>query len=251
MSSERPLDGETALVSGASAGIGRASAHALAAAGANVALAARREERLHDLSEAIEDEHGVETLVRPTDVTDEDAVTRIVEETAETFGGLDIVVNNAAIGTSRDATVEEMSTDQFERVMAVNTDGMFFLARATLPQLRESAGTLVFVGSFAGKYPRPGAPVYAASKYWTRGFALSLAGHVGDDEVAVSLVSPSEVRTEFGREFREETNRDRLPEGEVHEPEDVADAVVFAARQDSPNAVTELDLFRRSKFADF
>ncbi|WP_254546895.1 SDR family oxidoreductase [Halomarina pelagica] len=250
MTSERPLDGEAVLVSGASAGIGRATAHALAADGANVAVAARREERLRELAAEIADEHGVETLVAPTDVTDPDAVEETVERTVEAFGGLNVVVNNAAIGTSRGTAVDELPIEQFERVMRVNTDGMFFVARATLAHLRASNGVLVFVGSFAGKYPRPGAPVYAASKWWTRGFALSLAGHVGDD-VAVSLVSPSEVRTEFGREFREETNRDRLPEGEVHEPEDVADAVAFAARQEPPNAVAELDLFRRRKLEDF
>ena len=251
MASERPLDGEAALVSGASAGIGRASAHALAADGANVAVAARREERLRDLAADLEDEHGVETLAVPMDVSDPAAVEAAVGETVEAFGRLDVVVNNAAIGTGKDATVENMPTEQFEQVMRVNTNGMFYVAQETLPHLRETSGALVFVGSFAGKYPRPGAPVYAASKWWTRGFALSLAGHVGDDDVAVSLVSPSEVRTEFGKEFRDEMNQDRYPQGEVHEPEDVADAVAYAARQEPPNSVVELDLFRRDKFEHF
>jgi NADP-dependent 3-hydroxy acid dehydrogenase YdfG len=130
---------------------------------------------------------------------------------------------------------------------------MFFTARAALPHLRASSGILVFVGSFAGQYPRPGSPVYAATKWWTRGFALSLAGQVGDEDVGVTVVNPSEVRTSFGEEFGDEDAafERRFDPGEVTEPDDVAEAIAFAATRDPPNAVTELDLFRRDKFGGF
>jgi NADP-dependent 3-hydroxy acid dehydrogenase YdfG len=247
-----PLDGAAALVTGASAGIGRETARALAGDGADVALAARRVERLHEIADAIAAEHGVETLVAPTDVTDETAVEATVDAASEAFDGLDVVVNNAGTGTARGVAVEDLPTEQYRTVMDVNTDGMFFVARAAIPHLRASAGTLVFVGSFAGHYPRPGGPVYAATKWWTRGFALSLAGQVGDD-VAVTVVNPSEVRTEFGKEFRDETelSRERYEPDEVTEPETVADAVAYAARTETPDAVTELDLYRRDKFVGF
>ena len=250
MVEERPLDGKAALVTGASAGIGRETVHALARDGADVALAARREDRLDSIAAAVESDEDVETLVVPTDVTDEGAVEALVESAADAFGGLDVVVANAGTGTAPGVEVVEMPTEQYRTVTDVNVDGMFFTARAALPYLRDSSGTLVFVGSFAGQYPRPGSPVYAATKWWTRGFALSLAGQVGPDDVAVTVVNPSEVRTEFGKEYRDEGDlaKEKFDPEDVTNPEDVAEAVAFAARQEPPNAVAELDLFRRDKF---
>ncbi len=250
---EASLDGRTALVTGASAGIGRETAKVLAREGADVALAARREERLQSVAKEVEAARGVDALAVPADVTDEAAVGAAVDEVVEAFGGLDVVVNNAGTGTGRGVGVEDLPTEQYRTVMAVNVDGMFFVSRAALPHLRASAGSLVFVGSFAGRFPRPGSPVYAASKWWTRGFALSLAGQVGDEDVAVTVVNPSEVRTEFGKEFRDEAelSRERYEPREVTEPADVAEAIAFAARQPPPNAVAELDLYRRDKFGGF
>jgi len=250
MSEEPPLSGKAALVTGASAGIGRETAMALASDGADVAIAARREERLESIAADVESAHGVETLVVPTDVSEEASVEAMVTDAVAAFGGLDVVVANAGTGTGPGIPVEDLPTDQYRTVTDVNVDGMFYTARAALPHLRASAGTLVFVASFAGKYPRPGSPVYAATKWWTRGFALSLAGQVGDDDVAVTVVNPSEVRTEFGKEYREddELAKERFDPADVTNPEDVAEAIAFAARAESPNAVTELDLYRRDKF---
>ena len=251
MVADRPLDGRTALVTGASAGIGRESARALARDGADVVLSARREDRLTEIAEGIESETESETLVHTTDVTDEAAVEALVERSLDRFGSLDVVVANAGTGTEPGVDVEDLPTEQYRTVTSVNVDGMFFTARAALPHLRESEGVLIFVGSFAGRFPRPASPVYAASKWWTRGFALSLAGQVGEEGVGVSVVNPSEVRTEFGKEYREEVSKDQYAPGEVTEPEEVAEAVAFAARQESPNAAAEIDLYRRDKFSGF
>lgn len=251
MTSEMSLAGKSALVTGASAGIGREVTHLLAEDGADVAIAARREDVLEEVADAITADTETTVEVIPTDLADENQVEGMVETAVETFDGLDIVVNNAAIGTARSVTVEDLPTEQYRDVMSVNTDGMFFVARAAIPHLRASRGNLIFVGSFAGNYPRSGSPVYAASKWWTRGFALSLAGQVGDEDIAVSVVSPSEVRTEFGKEYRSVMNKDRLDPGDVTEPEEVAEAVLFAARQEPPNAVAELNVYRRDKFSTF
>jgi len=250
MSEEPPLSGKAALVTGASAGIGRETAMALARDGADVAIAARREERLESIAADVESAHGVETLVVPTDVSEEASVEAMVTDAVAAFGDLDVVVANAGTGTGPGIPVEDLPTDQYRTVTDVNVDGMFYTARAALPHLRASAGTLVFVASFAGKYPRPGSPVYAATKWWTRGFALSLAGQVGPDDVGVTVVNPSEVRTEFGKEYREddELAKERFDPADVTNPEDVAEAIAFAARAEPPNAVTELDLYRRDKF---
>src|SRR5699024_11041662 len=106
MAANQPLDGKTAIITGASSGIGRETAHALADDGASVVLAARREERLEELAAALETDDGTETLVLPTDVTDEEAVEDLVERTVETFGGCDVLVNNA--GLERGAAVEDL-----------------------------------------------------------------------------------------------------------------------------------------------
>lgn len=246
MSPDATLDGETAIVTGASSGIGRATVHALAREGANVVLAARRADRLEETADRLREEYGAAAAVVPTDVTDEDAVAALVDATVEEFGGLDLLVNNA--GLARGEVVEEMSTEQYRTMMDVNCDGMFFVTREAIPHLRDSEGTLVYIGSFAGQYPRPFNPVYAATKWWTRGFAKSVSAQVGP-EVAVTTINPSEVRTEFGAVYGE-SFAERFDEGEVSEPEEIAEAVVFAAEQ-SPSMVSELDLYRRDKFDMF
>lgn len=244
-----PLADHGAIVTGASAGIGRETARALAADGADVALVARREDRLTELAAEIESETDASALVYPADVSDEDEVEAAVEKTVSAFGRLDVLVNNAGIATDSETPVEEFPTDQYRTVMGVNVDGMFYTARAAIPHLRETNGTAIFVASYAGKNPRPDAPLYAATKWWTRGFAKSLAGQVGTDDIAVSIVNPSEVRTEFGKEFREQTSEERYERDEVTGPRAVADAIAFAARQETPNTVSELDLYRRDKFS--
>ncbi|USZ68545.1 SDR family oxidoreductase [Halorussus salilacus] len=242
-----PLDGRVALVTGASSGIGEATAMALARDGADVALAARREKRLREVAARIREEHGAQTLPVRTNVRDEDSVVEMVETTVAEFGRLDCLVNNA--GLARGESVEEMSADQFRTMMETNVDGVFFATREAIPHLRERDGHLIFVGSFAGQYPRPFNPVYAASKWWVRGFAHSVEGNVGEEGVAVTVVNPSEVRTEFGAAYGE-SFEERFEEGEVTEPEEVAEAIAFAARQEG-STVSELDLYRRDKFSGF
>jgi NADP-dependent 3-hydroxy acid dehydrogenase YdfG len=236
------LDGRTALVTGASAGIGRETVRALARDGADVVLAARRETRLREVADGVAEAHGVETAVVPTDVTDPDAVAALVEATTERLGGPDIVVSNAGVAAGGD--VADMTDEAYRRMTAVNVDGTFYLTRAALPAVRETGGHLIYVGSFAGQYPRPYNPVYAATKWWVRGFAKSVSASVGDDDVGVTVVNPAAVRTEFevgGRSMAE-----RYDPGEAVEPGEVADAIAFAARQ-SPSMVHELDVYDRDK----
>lgn len=240
------LSGMAAVVTGASSGIGRETVRALARDGADVVLAARREERLREIADEVADAHGIRTEVVPTDVTDADAVDALVAATEERFDGVDIVVANAGIADG--SAVESMTDDEYRRMMAVNTDGVFYLTRAALPALRASGGHLIYVGSFAGKYPRSYNPVYAATKWWVRGFAKSVSSQVGDEDIGVSIVNPAVVRTEF--EVEGKSMAERYAPGEVVEPAEVADAIAFAAKQ-SPSMVHELDLYNRDKFVDF
>jgi NADP-dependent 3-hydroxy acid dehydrogenase YdfG len=236
------LDGRTVLITGASSGIGRATADAMAAEGATIALAARSEDRIAALADHLD----TDAIAVPTDVRDEDDVEALIEATVERFGGIDILVNNAGVG--RGSSVADLSTQAYRQMMETNADGMFFAARAALPHLKKAGGTAVFVGSFAGQFPRSFNPVYAATKWWTRGFAKSLSAQVGDD-VSVTVINPSEVRTEFGSE-EGESFEERFEAGEVTEPEEVAEAIVFAATR-SPSMVSELDLYRQDKLTDF
>ena len=147
--------------------------------------------------------------------------------------------------------VADLDTDDYRAMQETNVDGVFYATRAALPHLVESQGNLVFVGSFAGQYPRPFNPVYAATKWWTRGFALSVAGQVGDDGVGVTVVNPAAVRTEFTIDgLVDERFEDRYDPGEAVEPGEVADAIAFAVHTD-PSTVTELDLYDRGKLTMF
>jgi hypothetical protein len=244
MASERPLDGRVAFVTGASAGIGEATAHALAVEGADVALVARRESVLEEVAADLEADHGVDAVAVPTDVRDHEAVAAAVEATVDEFGRLDVVVNNAGVtGQGFEERMEEQSIEEFHRLTEVNVFGMYYVTHAALPHLRETKGNLVFIGSSSAKLPRPGAPVYAGSKWWTRGFALSVEAHAGQDGVAVTLINPTAVRTQMWR--------DELEPGEAAEPEEVAAVVAFAAEQEKHTTLGEVDLFRRDMLGTF
>ena len=238
------LDDSATIVTGASSGIGEATAHEFASQGARVALAARSEERLADIAADLETEYGAETLVVPTDVRDEAAVESLIETVAEEWDGLDVLVNNAGLGRGGD--VADLSTEDYRAMMDTNVDGVFFATRAALPHLAASDGNLIFVGSFAGQYPRPGNPVYSATKWWVRGFAHGVEGQSGPDGVGVTVVNPTEVRTEFGGDDGD-SFEERFEPGEVSEPEEIADAIGFAAAQDH-STVHEIDVYRRDKF---
>ena len=240
------LDDATALVTGASSGIGEATAHALAERGANVALVARRRNALESIAGELEADYDANAIVVDGDVRERATSEAAVEAVTDRFGGLDIVVANAGVGRGSD--VETMSDEEYFAMQETNVDGTFFLTREAIPHLKESEGTLVVVGSFAGQFPRSFNPVYAATKWWTRGFAHSVAAQVGDEGVAVSVVNPSEVRTEFGSEDGKPFE-ERFEPGTVTEPAEVAEAVAFAATREGSSA-QEIDLYRRDKFAE-
>jgi len=212
-----PLADNGAIVTGASAGIGRETARALASDGADVALVARRENRLTELAAEIESKTDATALVCPADVSDEDEVEAAVEKTVSEFGRLDVLVNNAGIATDSETPVEEFPTDQYRTVMGVNVDGMFYTARAAIPHLRETNGTAIFVASYAGKNPSPGAPLYAATKWWTRGFAKRASRDRSGRTISPSASSTprksgrSSARNSENRPRRNATNGTKSP----------------------------------------
>lgn len=221
------LENQVAVITGASAGIGRAATEALAAEGANVVAVARRTERLDELVTALEaDGHGA--LAVTADVADETDVARVVSETHERFGRVDILVNNVGVG--KYGALETLTPDDFDWMMRSNVRTSYLCTRAVLPEMLDRGhGQICFVGSVAGLRGFPEETVYCASKFAQMGFAQSLDHETRDRGVKVSVIAPGGVHTEFAIG----TGRiagDPALEG-LLEPEDVAEAIVFALTQ--------------------
>jgi len=186
-----PLVGEVAIITGASGGIGSATARELARRGASVVLAARRAELLDALASELGAE-GAETLAVPTDLTDAAQIERLVERALERFGKVDILVNNAGIGTPR--PLAKTPPDAIVRELAVNLVGAILLTRAILPgMLERKRGAIISIASVAGHVGVE--PLYSATKFGLRGFSYALRRQLRGSGVTVSAVSPGFIRT--------------------------------------------------------
>ena len=193
-----PLTGKIAIVSGASSGIGAVTARELACRGAQVVLAARRENELEAQVSAIT-QAGHLAVAIPTDVTDAAQVTRLTEQTLDMFGRVDVLVNNAGIAWSK--PFEKLSMEQIAQIANVNLLGTLLLTRSVLPgMLERHCGSIITVASVAGHMPVD--TLYSATKFGLRGFSLSLRRELAGKGISVSVVSPGFVRTAMSRHFR-------------------------------------------------
>ncbi|MCL4543517.1 MAG: SDR family oxidoreductase [Chloroflexi bacterium] len=186
------LSGKVAIVTGGSRMTGREIARALLCREARVLVCARGEDRL---AEAVLDlQHASPTVVGVAgDVGDESDVCRIVERAVGEFGGVDILVNNAALGGG--GRTEQCSPEHWDAVFRTNVRGPFLLARQVVPIMRRrGAGAIVSIGSGAGKQGYAGMPAYSASKFALLGFSQSLAQEVSDDNIKVSVINPGTIR---------------------------------------------------------
>ena len=188
------LKGAVAVVTGASAGIGEASAVALAQRGAKVVLAARRKERLDDLADRIERAGGT-ALAVPCDVTDPEQLASLPSVVKEAYGPCDILVNNA--GVPGGGAFADLTYEQIRRVVDVNVLGVMYGTRAFLPgMIKRGHGHIVNVASLAGRFAGPGAAVYTAAKHAVVAFSESLSYEVERAGVLVTSVNPGFVATE-------------------------------------------------------
>jgi 3-oxoacyl-[acyl-carrier protein] reductase len=214
------LEGKTALVTGASRGIGRAIASELAAAGASVVIGYRSGK---DEAEALASELGARAV--QADVSNAEEAARLVAEA----GDLDILVNNA--GLTRDGLLARMSNDDWRTVLDTNLSSVFYTCRAVCrPMMKKRAGAIVNVSSIVGVHGNWGQTNYAASKAGIIGFTKSLARELGSRNVRANVVAPGYVKTQLTDVLPEEATAAMLqntPLGRLGEPEDVAGAVRF------------------------
>jgi NADP-dependent 3-hydroxy acid dehydrogenase YdfG len=243
----RPLENTVALVTGASSGIGEATAAALAGLGARVALVARRSDRLEELAGRLRGA-GATAAVITADVTRQSEAERAVEQTVADLGRLDTLVNNAGVmllGPVVDAPVEE-----WDRMVQINVLGLLYCTHAALPHLLRAAedgprriADLVNISSVAGRETRNGNGVYSATKHGVGAFSDALRKEVTARHVRVSLVEPGAVATELVSHNRPEIiagMQQRFAGIERLEADDIADAIAFIVTRPRHVAINEV-----------
>jgi len=228
------LADKVALVTGASRGIGRAVALALARQGADVAVCARTESALRDVAAEIES-LGRRSLVCVADLADRSSADRVVAATVEAFQRLDILVNNA--GITRDGLVMRMKDEDFDAVVQTNLGGAFAFTRAAARiMIKQRSGRLIHISSVVGVKGNAGQANYAASKAGMIGLSLSVAKELAGRGITSNVVAPGFISTEMtaslSAEYREKL-LEMIPIGYFGEPEDVAAVVCFLASEEA------------------
>lgn len=239
--SARPLAGKVALVTGASSGIGEATALALSMAGADVAIVARRAERLKALAERIE-KAGGKVFAIEADIARANSAQCLVNDVLAHGKRLDIIVNNA--GVMLLSPVSEAHSEDWRQMIEVNLVALMELTRAALPHLKESKGHIVNVSSVAGRVANPGAAGYAATKFGVVAFSEALRREVYADKVRVTVIEPGMVETELGDHITNPGMKANLEQRraamEPLQSEDIAAAVLFAVTQPPRVNVNEI-----------
>jgi NADP-dependent 3-hydroxy acid dehydrogenase YdfG len=237
------LKGRRAVVTGASSGIGEATALALAREGAAVALGARRKDRLDELATRIDADGGTAHAF-DVDIGDEVAARAFVAGAAEQMGGLDILVNNA--GVMLLGPIEGADTDEWRQMVNVNLLGLLYCTQAAMPLIRESGGgDIVNLSSVAGRTASMGSGVYNLTKWGVNGFTEALRQEALHSGIRVTVVEPGFVATELQGHNKnpivvEALEKMREQTGEVLEADDIAGAILYAISQPKRASVNEI-----------
>lgn len=226
------------LITGASAGIGRASALALAHEGANMVLTARRQERLSELEAAVQ-QIGGKAISVVGDATEEAIAKQCVTAATETFGTLDILINNVGVGNYKNLV--DMSAAEYDELMDTNVRSTFLFTRYVVPMMiNQNSGIILMISSMAGIYGFAGEAVYCATKFALTGFAQALDKELRPHGIKVGAICPGGVKTEFalGKGRTEQS----VAESDMLDPEDVASAVVLACTQSSKSRIIQVQM---------
>ncbi len=236
------LDGKVAIVTGASSGIGEATALALAAEGAKVALVARRAERLSNLVQRIS-ESGGQALPIVADVVDDTQAHEMVQKAKEQFGRVDILVNNA--GVMLNGPIEGADTEDWRRMVNTNVLGLMYATHAALPIMKaQGEGHIVNISSVAGRVAQAGSAVYNATKWGVGGFSEALRQEVHKDKIRVTIIEPGAVATELTEHITNPAAKERIQAWVKSltplESEDIAAAIIYAVTQPPRVNVNEI-----------
>ena len=236
------LDGKVAVVTGASSGIGEATAEALAAQGASVVVAARREDRLVGLVERIRGGGG-RVLAAVCDITDEGQAHGLIRKAEEEFGSVDILVNNA--GVMLLSKVGKGLSDEWRQMFDVNVMGLLYATDAAIEAMkRQHGGHLVNISSVAGrKVTRDSSGIYAGTKFAVGAISEGLRQELLEDNIRVTVVEPGAVETELATHITDEDARESLGgllNLEILQAEDIANAIVYAVTQPERVSVNEI-----------
>jgi NADP-dependent 3-hydroxy acid dehydrogenase YdfG len=237
------LDGTVSLVTGASSGIGEATARALAARGATVALVARRVDRLERLAAELDAAIAIEA-----DITQQPQAAGAVDRTVSELGRLDTLVNNA--GVMLNGPIVGAPLEEWDRMVAINVSGLLYMAHAALPHLLEAAeraprrvADMVNLSSISGRFANRGAGVYNATKFGVNAFSESLRQEVTTRHVRISVIEPGVVETElFGHQRPESQERYEKLFGELEklDASDIAEAIDYIVTRPRRVAVAEM-----------
>jgi NAD(P)-dependent dehydrogenase (short-subunit alcohol dehydrogenase family) len=251
MEGQRHLD-RTVVVTGGASGIGRGIALRFAEEGADVVVADVQRDPIAGkyfdtdatvpTDRLVEEEHGRDSLFVETDVSDPDAVEGLIAETVDEFGGLDVLVNNAGIFIP--GTTQEVSIEDWRKVIDVNLEGQFLCAKFAIPHLQDSKGAIVNIGSVHA-IDGGGGPSYPSSKAGVVNLTRDLAVELGPDEINVNAICPGPIGTPMQDSWSEEAleaQEDAVLVGGFGTPEDIGDAAVFLA-SDEASFITGESLF--------
>ncbi len=236
------LKDKVAVITGASSGIGEATAEALAAEGATVVVAARREDRLEDLVERIEG-NGSRALAVSCDVTDEDQAHDLIRKAKEEFGRVDIVVNNA--GVMQLSKVEKSLSDEWRRMFDINVLGLLYVTDAAIQVMKEQgSGHLVNISSLASRGTRPALGVYSGTKTAVNAISEALRQELQGNNIRVTIIEPGAVATELPDHITDEEAIEGisglLAELDPLQPEDIAAAIAYCVTQPERVSINEM-----------
>jgi len=236
------LDGKVAVITGASSGIGEATAEALAAEGASVVVAARRKDRLSELVERINGSGGKAVSVE-CDVTDEEAAHALIQKAKDDLGSLDILVNNA--GVMLLSKIEKGLSDQWRQMFDVNVLGLLYATDAAIAVMKEQqSGHIVNISSVAGRKSGPLRGAYSGTKFAVNAISEALRQELQEDNIRITMIEPGAVATELTNHITDEEAKEgisgMIAAMEPLQSEDIANAIAYVVTQPERVSINEV-----------